>query len=298
MDSGANFCSCRSLYLVSLDARNPANRPLILYTYFETEKARFNLEFFIAHGLHGAADFVFILSGENEAEKIIPKNPNIRYIKRLNDCYDLGAYSETLLRDDLYKKYQKFILLNASLRGPFVPYWAEACWSDMYLKRITDEVKLVGITANCSPQVHVQSMILATDRIGIEVLLFPPAAAVAKVAQLPPVNMKGEFNLYPGINGCFHEWGAAVSAEIGTSAVMNAAGYKLDVMMSAYHNGKEFEQCNSIVDFLNENTYYGISYHPYETLFFKTNRVIDELMIERYTDWTNGRKYSSYDFCK
>jgi len=118
------------------------DRPLILYTYFETDKARFNLEFFIKHGLHAQADFVFILSGDNEAEKLLPKKSNIRFIKRKNDCYDLGAYAETLLKGDLYKKYKKFILINASLRGPFVPYWSEACWTDMYLARITDEVKV------------------------------------------------------------------------------------------------------------------------------------------------------------
>lgn len=123
-------------------ADGKSNRPLILYTYFETEKARFNLEFFIKHGLHAQADFVFILSGDNEAEKLLPQKQNIRYIKRKNDCYDLGAYAETLLKDDLYKKYKKFILINASLRGPFVPYWSEACWTDMYLERITDEVKV------------------------------------------------------------------------------------------------------------------------------------------------------------
>ena len=119
-----------------------SERPLILYAYFETEEARFNLEFFIKHALHAQADFVFILSGENEAEKIIPVHSNIRHVKRENKCYDLGAYAETLLKDDLYKRYKKFILLNASLRGPFVPYWSESCWSDLYLNKITDEVKV------------------------------------------------------------------------------------------------------------------------------------------------------------
>src|ERR1700730_3704626 len=41
-----------------------ADRPLVLYAYFETPSARENLEFFIAHGLHAAADFVFILNGD------------------------------------------------------------------------------------------------------------------------------------------------------------------------------------------------------------------------------------------
>ena len=120
-----------------------SERPLILYAYSETESARINLEFFIAHGLHANADFVFILNGPTNAPDIIPQEPNIHYVRRPNDCYDLGAYAEVLIKDDLYKGYKHFIMLNASIRGPFLPYWAEGCWSDMYLKRVTDEVKVL-----------------------------------------------------------------------------------------------------------------------------------------------------------
>lgn len=121
--------------------QNP-ERPLILYAYAETPNARANFEFFLAHGLHGAADFVFIINGESNATDLIPKEPNFRIIQRENDCYDMGAYSEILQKDDLYKKYKRFILLNASIRGPFSPYWANACWSDMYLGRLSEEIKV------------------------------------------------------------------------------------------------------------------------------------------------------------
>lgn len=119
-----------------------SDRPLILYAYFETENSRANLEYFLRHGLHGGADFLFILNGDNKAEEIIPKESNIKYLHRPNDCYDLGAFAEVLLKDDLYKKYKKFITMNASIRGPFLPYWSTGCWSDMYLNRVTDKVKV------------------------------------------------------------------------------------------------------------------------------------------------------------
>ena len=143
-------------------------------------------------------------------------------------------------------------------------------------------------------------MILATDSIGMEILLFPPADAVAKMKEIPNYvgHADGAYPPYPGINDCFHDWRHAVRAEIGTSTLIQTVGYKLDVMMSAYHSGP-FERClGQHVDFLNKDTYYGISYHPYETVFFKTNRPVDDLMIDRYTEWTNGRNYSSYDYCK
>ncbi len=121
----------------------PTDRPLILYAFFETELARRNLKFYIAHALHDAADFLFIFNGDTDADQLLPKASNIKAIHRANDCYDLGAFAEVLLKDDLYKNYKRFITMNASLRGPFLPVWAMGgCWSDMYLNLITDEVKV------------------------------------------------------------------------------------------------------------------------------------------------------------
>ncbi|KAH8600790.1 hypothetical protein B0O99DRAFT_648905 [Bisporella sp. PMI_857] len=313
---GALIFLCIIWTLCSLELRNSmrlvtvSERPLILFAYSESESARVNIKFFIAHALHGAADFVFILNGPTDVADIIPKESNIRIVQRANDCYDLGAYSEVLLKDDLYKGYKKFIMLNASIRGPFIPYWSNACWSDMYLGKLTQEVKLVGMTGNCWPTFHIQSMILATDAVGMNVLLFPPPAAAEKLKEIPPYGpMPGSEEMFPqphpGINSCFHTWGSAVSAEIGSSAIIKAAGYRLDVMMSAYHGVKGGEKlyedsCDTSVngDVLEEDGYFGTNVHPYETVFMKTNRKIDPLGIAKLTEWTEGRGYSSYDYCK
>jgi hypothetical protein len=119
--------------------------PLVLYAYSESKTARPNLEFFIRHALNSAADFVFILNGLTDAAAIIPNLPNIRIVQRDNDCYDLGAYAEVLQKDDLWKRYGKFVMLNASLRGPFMPYWSGDCWLNMYLRKLTEEVKVLTL---------------------------------------------------------------------------------------------------------------------------------------------------------
>ncbi|KAF4625058.1 hypothetical protein G7Y89_g13112 [Cudoniella acicularis] len=297
-------------------AATNSDRPLILYAYSDgkTDSARINLEFFIKHGLHGAADFIFILNGKTNATEIIPNESNIRVVQRENDCYDLGAYAEVLTTEDLYKKYKRFVMLNASIRGPFLPYWAKGCWSDMYLGRITDEVKLVGMTGNCWPAFHVQSMIWATDMIGIETLLFPSEATVAafKAKGVPHINKStrdGDEDKKtppappqkPGINSCFHTWSSAVNAEVGASSLIEAAGYKLDVMMAAYHGMKDYEaKCpkDGNGDVLWNNKYYGTNVHPFETVFIKANRDVDPVGLEKHTEWMNGREYSSYEFCK
>lgn len=75
-----------------------SERPLILYAYSESKTARPNIEYFIRHGLHAAADFLFILNGGTNIARSIPKESNIRVIQRRNDCYDLGAYAEILTK--------------------------------------------------------------------------------------------------------------------------------------------------------------------------------------------------------
>lgn len=126
------------------------DRPLVLYAYSQTDAAQANLEFFIKHALNKRADFKFIINGDDaKAREIIPKEDNIQIITRPNDCYDLGAYAEVLTKDDLWKKYKKFITINASLRGPFMPAWAQGCWMDMYLGKITDEVKVSSYSLSC-----------------------------------------------------------------------------------------------------------------------------------------------------
>lgn len=125
------------------------DRPLILYAYSESDFGRINLAFFINHGLHDSADFIFILNGETDVDtKVLPAGrPNVRVIKRENTCFDLGAHAEVLteVQDSgraLKDRYKRFILMNASIRGPFVPHWSKECWSDAYLGRLNEKVKV------------------------------------------------------------------------------------------------------------------------------------------------------------
>ncbi|KAG4034388.1 hypothetical protein MFRU_003g03540 [Monilinia fructicola] len=216
-----------------------SERPLILYAFSESPEARINIQYFIDHGLHDAADFIFILNGETDIHKVIPHKGNINHVHRPNDCFDLGSYAEILTKADLYKKYRRFIMLNASLRGPFLPSWSQSCWSSLYLSRITATTKLIGMTANCEPEFHIQSMIWATDLVGIKTLLFPPKDVLAKLPPRPMYAIKGAFNKSeihpPGINSCFRSFNAAINAEIGVTSLMRTAGYGVEAIMSAFH---------------------------------------------------------------
>lgn len=127
------------------------DRPLILYAYHESPHARENLPFFLDQGLHSNADFVFIFNGASDLVGLVPTNrSNIRVVQRDNTCFDLGAFGEVLKHDGLWRRYRRFITLNASLRGPFTPFWSKQCWSDVYLDELDDQTKVSVISGEYS----------------------------------------------------------------------------------------------------------------------------------------------------
>ncbi|KAK6082005.1 hypothetical protein SCUP515_02784 [Seiridium cupressi] len=277
------------------DGSKSLGRPLITYAYSESASARENLEFFISQGLHDAADFIFILNGETDAASLIPERDNIQIISRPNKCFDLGAHGEVLRQDDLWKKYKSFITLNASIRGPFIPYWAQRCWSDVFLSRVTNEVKLVGMTANCLPQYHIQSMVWATDSIGMELLLYPPPGSSTP-------DKYGGANDMVALEGCYKNMHKAVHGEIGATGLIQKAGYKVDALMAAFHKSGDYQmdcEREPVEDILWDRKYYGANVHPYETIFMKANRDIDPTTVGLLTVWhLKGAFGGSWDICQ
>jgi hypothetical protein len=273
-----------------------SSRPLILYAYAESETARSNIKFFLKLGLHSAADFIFILNGPTNISTIIPREFNIQVVVRENKCFDLGAYNEVLRQDDLWKKYTRFITMNASIRGPFVPYWSRSCWSDVYLDRLSDSVKLVGMTANCVPRMHIQSMIWATDSVGMGLLLHPPE----NYTSAP--DFYGEATDPVGLSTCFTTLKKAVHAEIGSTALITDSGYEVEALLAAWHmSGETFEDwCKRepVDDFLWHGHYFGGNVHAYETLFMKANRDMDPDLLAKLTEWHSNNGVSSRDVCR
>lgn len=271
-------------------------RPLILFVYAESKTARPNLEFFVRNALHDNADFIFVFNGPTNMTEIVPQNmPNVRIIERENKCFDLGGIGEVLRKDDLWKRYRRFITVNASVRGPFMPVWSDRCWSDMFLDRITDKVKLAGLTVNCGPLPHIQSMILTTDEIGMGLLLDPNNAHVGSVD-----DNWGSKEDVVGLTGCYENHMKAIHAEIGTSRMIIEKGYELDAMMTSYSSVKPIDKyCKTFEgDTQYKDRYFGINLHPYETIFYKTNRDMDPLPVEKLTEWQNNRNYDSRKACR
>ncbi|ROW11836.1 hypothetical protein VPNG_04927 [Cytospora leucostoma] len=288
-----------------------SDRPLILYAYAESENALTNLKFFLSKGLHGRADFVFIFNGAApEAVRLIPKVlPNVKVVQRGNTCYDIGAYGEVLRSQikfgkwakeedgiPLWKRYKKFITINASIRGPFLPVWSDECWTDAILRKVTHETKLVGLSYHCNPAPHLQSMLLATDHIGMSILL-DPALAYSVPASDPP---HGTFYDPVGFSKCYSDFNKAVHSEIGMARLIRSQGYKVDAMLTSVHILGAAEYCERAAwptDHLWDGMYFGFNVHPYEMLFMKANRDIDPELVKRFTEWHLRDRSNSWDTC-
>jgi hypothetical protein len=50
-------------------------------------------------------------------------------------------------------------------------------------------------------------------------------------------------------------------------------------------------------DWLGPGSYFGTFVHPYENLFMKSHRHIEDTVLDRLTEWHDGAGYSSYDVC-
>lgn len=140
------------------------------------------------------------------------------------------------------------------------------------------------MTYNCEPfDRHVQSMILATDNVGLDVLLDPASECLST---------------------CPDGYQSAVQVEIRMTGKIKEAGYKVDTMMQEFHGQADFADSCKGRDRLLEGAYpgglqgKGSFIHPYETLFFKANRGIQEKLLGKLTEWTDAAGYSSFDVCQ
>ena len=121
-------------------------------------------------------DFVIISNGKTMTSFPVPNIKNVYRLFRENLGYDFGGWSEALLINNIYKKYDNFIFVNSSAIGPFIPSHIKCKWTDIYINGLKDNVKLFGSTINAmnpnpSTLAHVQSYIFSMDKLTLEYLI-------------------------------------------------------------------------------------------------------------------------------
>ena len=160
-------------------------------------------------------------------------------------------------------------------------------------------IQLVGTTWNCQEAPHIQSMVFATDSIGMEIMLNTSSPHDGSGAD----DANGNKNDPVAFRACYETMGQAVHAEVGTARLIRHAGYEVDGLMAAISNHAnpddycEDEDARNMLDVQWNGKYYGFNVHPYELVFIKANRDIDTAMIDRLTDWHRRDGRNSWQAC-
>jgi lipopolysaccharide biosynthesis protein len=144
---------------------------LVLYVFHIFNE---RVDHFIKNAIFKDENVDFIVISNDKNNKInVPSY--VKTMFRDNIGFDFGGWSDALLINDLYKNYDKFIFVNSSVMGPYIPSYCREKWTDVYINGLKDNIKLFGSTINtcCNPlrESHVQSYIFSMDKITLEYLI-------------------------------------------------------------------------------------------------------------------------------
>eukprot|EP00798_Chlamydomonas_sp_ICE-L_P032248 gene32248-16814_t len=173
--------------------------------------------------------------------------------------------------------------MSGDVRLESVPWWYT------FTRALSGDVRLVGSTISCEEipldgndeeghgpvrrNAFVQSHAMATDQVGLAVLL-----------QAPDV-----LSCHDGM------WPALYYSETGASAMILDAGYNIACLMIRYQ-GVDFRDqanwgCNGRMAPTSEHSYDGITLEPYEAVFIK---VRSTLVLQHVTGAAAAAKYDEW----
>lgn len=266
---------------------------IIFYAYYETPHSKINFDFFANHGgIINSENILYfiIINGYNNSVNI-PDYKNIIILYRQNSGLDFGAYNSAIkYLSNIYNcpetklPFDYFIFLNCGTIGPFVPRYYSDPWPSIFINKLTNNIKLVGPSLVCLPAQDcgklgpkIEGYFFCTDKIGYQIF----------------ANNGLIFYNHPS------KFSAIIYGEYALSNIILENNYNLDCLLYKYANKnwrdpKNWFENNNIHP-SRENTYDGISIHPFEVIFHKwywseqPNKLVNFQYIQKYIEW--AKKY-------
>jgi hypothetical protein len=238
-------------------------KSVVIYTYYKSESSNYNLSFFCKTELtyKNNIDYIIVINGFDYHESIIfPTLDNLTIIKRENIGFDFGGHNSALEYIEENKKiYDYYFFMNSGVIGPIIPhYFIETHWTNIFINKINETVKLVGTTIVCLPNFDaggygpkVESFFFMVDQIGLDLL-------------------KNEKTIF-----CNHldKFSAVINGEYGLSNCVLRNGYSIDCMLRKYQNidwrNKNNYNLNNNIHPSRNKSFYNNSINPYEVIFHK-----------------------------
>ena len=148
-----------------------------------------NFDYFLDHGIDCEHHDTVLVLTESVADHYEKKVNNIiakckaaddeipvRVVVREDKCYDMEGLRSTFEQVDL-SFYDFLVYINCGVVGPKLPSPEEndtsssvLPWTHRYTSLLSEEVKMSGLSINCDVNPHVQSMLFAVDRVGLDII--------------------------------------------------------------------------------------------------------------------------------
>ena len=228
-----------------------------------------NFEYFLKHGLssskHGCSLNVSVIvvltktTLEHYFAKISQYNAScgeIQTMVREDRCYGMES-ARTVLASGVLARgtpSDKFVFLNCGMKGPFQSAQNPTFWAAEFTNRLKADVKLTGTTINCDGKLnvhhaHVQSMLWATDKVGL--------AAIQKAGAI--YDCKDQLSTKNGRDQLI------VDYEMGLSRAVLKEGYAIQDMTNRTFHWKEAQTAVCPDMWIDERL---VNKHSPETLLF------------------------------
>jgi len=238
-------------------------KSVIIYTYFQSQSSDYNLDFFVKKELSykDNIDYIIVINGNVYNENIqFPTLDNLTILNRDNIGYDFGGHNYALEYIETTSiTYDYYFFINSGVIGPIIPhYFIETHWTNIFIKKINEHVKLVGTTIVCLPNnddggygPKIEGFFFMVDKIGLKLL-------------------KDQKNIF-----CDHKdkHSAIVNGEYGLSNCIFKNGYSIDCMIPKYQNidwtNHNNYNLNNNIHPSRKNSFYGYSINPYDVIFYK-----------------------------
>jgi hypothetical protein len=263
---------------VALNSKADNRQALVLYHYYEKDQSYIdNFAHFLRFGYYSSLDYLIVIAGECSVD--LPSLDNVQYLFTENKNFDYGGYCLAIQTLDLWQRYDFYLFINSSVRGPFFPAYCNKKWISLFIDLISDEVGIVGSAISITPSSHSISTMYHEKYGSLErnhdVLAHVQTTCYALsrevLGQLIKLGFYGE-------NKDLNKDEVVRDYEIRLSQLILDMGLNLRCVLPEY-NQTDYRKAHEDVNPMSregdsgfEQSYFGRSAHPYESIFIKTSR--------------------------
>ena len=260
------------------------NKICIIYTYFNSQSSNYNFNYFVKNELKQSEtiDYILVINGFDYHKDItIPILSNVTILKRENKGFDFGGHAHAIkyIKEN-NKTYDYYFFMNSGVIGPIQPFYLNESshWSQYFIKKINDTVKLVGTTIVCLPHKDkggfgpkVEGFFFMTDTIGLDIF----------------TNKKTIFTDHETKEA------AILNGEYALSKAIFENGYSIDCMIKKYQGidwkDSKNHTMNNYWHPSRHESFYGHSLIPYELIFHKwhwhNKKKVNFNIIQQYVEF-------------